>query len=589
MVRVATVIKAALAVGALGAALVVGLVQCSSFDNQANTSPPNRYGSYLAGRQAAMDKDASNAAIYFDKALKFDPENPELLERALMSEVAEGDLDGAVQHAEELAKRVPSARTPHIVLGVRAMRDGGYAKAREEFGKVQGNAAAEIAARVGLSYAYTSEGNVTEAIAVIEKLAQTSGARAFALYHEGVVNDLSGRNAEALKQFEEANRLSESESLRILQAYAVSLARNGRLAEAKKAMQAYLVKAPNNPVVKSIVAKLDSGQVPDRVIANVKQGLAETLYGIASSVADDASIEIPVFYLQLALSLEPRHEFALSLLADRLESVQQWEKANEIYRRIPPTSPLYTNALQQTAQNLQRLEKPDDALATLRGALKGTTDDVEIYASIGDILRSQDKHMEAVDAYTSAIKLIGEPKERHWTIFYTRGISYEQAKKWDLAEADLKMALKLKPEQPLVMNYLAYSWVEQRMHVPEALEMLKRAVELRPEDGYIVDSLGWAYYQLGDYQRAIEYLEKAIAIEPGQATINDHLGDAYWRIGRKLEAKYQWQHAMTLKPEKKDEPLIARKIEVGLQDLPATGKTQAGSSPAPAASTQGTR
>lgn len=588
MVRVATVIKAALAVGALGAALVVGLVQCSSFD-QANDQPSNRYGSYLAGRQAAMDKDAASAAHYFDKALKFDPGNAELLERALMSEVAEGDLDGAVQHAEELAKRVPAARTPHLVLGVRAMRDGGYAKARDEFGKVQGNAAAEIAARVGLSYAYASEGNVKEAIAVIDKLAETSGARPFALYHEGVVNDLSGRTAEALKQFEEANRLSESESLRILQAYAVTLARSGRMAEAKKVMQAYQAKAPNNPVVKAIVAKLDSGQVPERVIANVKQGLAETLYGIASSVSGDASIEVPVFYLQLALSLEPRHEFALSLLADRLESAEQYEKANEVYRRIPRTSPLYQNSLQQTAQNLQRLEKPDEALAVLRGALKGTRDDIEIYAGIGDVFRSQDKHLEAVDAYTSAIKLIGEPKEQHWTIYYTRGISYEQAKKWSLAEADLKMALKLKPEQPLVMNYLAYSWVEQRVHVQEALEMLKRAVDLRPDDGYIVDSLGWAYYQLGDYQRAIEYLEKAIAIEPGQATINDHLGDAYWRVGRKLEARYQWQHAMTLKPEKKDEPLIKRKIEVGLQDLPATGAAQAGSSPAPAESTQGTR
>lgn len=588
--RVATVLKAALAVGALGAALVVGLVQCSSFEDRGGTSmTSNRYGSYLAGRQAAMDKDAESAALYFDKALKFDPENPELLERALMSEVAEGDLDGAVRHADELAKRVPSARTPHLVLGVRAMRDSGYAKAREEFEKVQGNAAAEIAARVGLSYAYAAEGKLDEANKVMEKLAENGGAKPFALYHEGVVNDLAGRGPEALKQFEEANRLSDGESLRILQAYAISLARVGRYDDAKKAMQPYLTKAPNNPVVRSIMAKLDARQVPDRVISSVKQGLAETLYGIASSVSDDASIEVPVFYLQLALSLEPRHEFALSLLADRLESVQQYEKANEIYSRIPAASPLYKNSLQQTAQNLQRLEKPEEALKVLRGALSNSNDDIEIYASIGDIYRSQEKQLEAIDAYTRAIKLIGTPAERHWTIFYTRGISYEQAKKWDLAEADLKQALKLKPEQPLVMNYLAYSWVEQRIHVQEALVMLKRAVELRPDDGYIVDSLGWAYFQLGDYQRAIEYLEKAIAIEPGQATINDHLGDAYWRVGRKLEAKYQWQHAMTLKPEKKDEPLIKRKIEVGLQDLPATGATQAGSSPAATSSTQGTR
>ena len=261
---------------------------------------------------------------------------------------------------------------------------------------------------------------------------------------------------------------------------------------------------------------------------------------------------------------------------DRLETADRLDDAIAVYKRVPVGSPLYLNARQQIAQNLQKQKKPEEALTVLRDTLKGNADDIEIHASIGDVLRSQEKYAEAADAYSKAIALIGQPQERHWSLFYTRGISFERSKRWKDAETDLKLALKLKPEQPLVMNYLAYTWVEQGVNRDEALKMLKRAVELRPEDGFVIDSLGWAYYRIGDYQTAIRYLEQAILLEPGEATINDHLGDAYWRIGRKLEAKFQWQHALTLKPEKLDEPKIRHKIEAGLTDLPPV-PAQAGS------------
>jgi tetratricopeptide (TPR) repeat protein len=567
-VRIKSIVTTAAAICALTAGLV-GLTQCSTFEDTPEAkAPANRYGSYLAGRFAANDRDADSAALFFDKALKFDPSNPELLERAIMSEVAQGDLDGAAEHAEALVQNAPTARIPHLVIGVRAMRDGAFAKARQEFEKVSGNAAAEIGARLGLAYAHFSEGNFAKASDVIEKMSASDGVRAFARYHLAVMEDLSGRKAEALAHFEEANRLSDGDSLRILQAYAAHLARAGQMPKAKQVYRDFLKKAPSNPIVKAALARLDAGIVPERVITSSKQGLAETLYGIASSLSDERSIEIPVFYLQLALALEPGHDLALSLFGDRLEAAERLDDAIAVYQRIPASSSLYLNARQQIAQNLQKQKKPDEALTVLRSTLKGTADDVEIHASIGDVLRSQEEYADAAEAYTRAIKLIGKPEDRHWTLYYTRGISYERAKRWADAERDLKFALTLKPDQPLVMNYLAYTWVEQNVNMPQALAMLKKAVELRPDDGFIIDSLGWAYYRMGDFRTAIEYLEKAVLLEPGEATINDHLGDAYWRIGRRLEAKYQWQHALTLGPEKADEPKIRRKIEAGMTDLP---------------------
>jgi tetratricopeptide (TPR) repeat protein len=575
--------KAVVAVIALSAALVVGLTQCSSVDLQRSAGPDptaNRYGAYLAGRYAASEHDAPSAAIFYDKALKFDPANPELLERAIMSEVAEGDLDGAAKHAEDLISKAPHARIPRIVIAVRAMRDGGYARAREEFEKVAGNAAAEIAARLGLAYASFSEGKTKEAIEVIGKLSENGGARAFALYHLAVIEDLSGSPKEALGHFEEANRLSEGESLRILLAYAAHLARTGDTAKAKAVYAEFLKKAPSHPIVRAALARVEAGNVPDRVIGSAKQGLAETFYGIASSLSDERSFEIPVFYLQLALALEPRHDLSLSLLGDRYEVAERLDDCIAAYGRIPSSSPLYLNARLQVAQAYQKQKKPAEALSTLNSALTGTADDVELYASIGDVLRSDERYPEAAEAYTKGIALLGQPQERHWTIFYTRGIAYERAKRWADAERDLKQALKLKPEQPLVMNYLAYTWVEQGVNTTEALQMLKRAVELRPEDGFVIDSLGWAYYRLGDYKTAITYLEQAIQLEPSEATINDHLGDAYWRVGRRVEAKYQWEHALSLKPEKADEPKIRQKVASGLPDLPPSpaqaGTPQAG-------------
>lgn len=567
--RVKSVITAMAAIGALSTGLLFGLTQCSTLDTSGErSSPTNRYGSYLAGRYAASERDADSAALYFDKALKFDPSNPELLERAIMSEVAQGDLDGASQHAEALVQTAPNARIPHLVIGVRAMRDGSYAKAHQEFEKVAGNAAAEIGARLGLAYAAFAQGDFAKASEVIGKMSAADGVRAFAQYHLAVIEDLSGKSADALGHFEEANRLSGGDSLRILQAYATHLARSGQMPKAKEVYREFLKKAPSNPIVKAALAKLDAGDIPGRVISSAKQGLAETFYGIASSLSDERSFEVPVFYLQLALALEPQHELALSLYADRLDTAERLDDAIDVYGRVPSSSPLYLNARQQIAQNLQKQKKPEEALTVLRDALKGNADDIEIYASIGDVLRSQEKYAQAVDAYSKAIAVVAQLEARHWTLFYTRGISYERSQRWKDAEADLKHALKLKPEQPLVMNYLAYTWVEQNVNMPEALAMLKKAVELRPEDGFVIDSLGWAYYRMGDYRTAITYLEQAILIEPGEATINDHLGDAYWRVGRKLEAKFQWQHALTLKPEKLDEPKIKRKIEVGLTDLP---------------------
>ena len=186
--------------------------------------------------------------------------------------------------------------------------------------------------------------------------------------------------------------------------------------------------------------------------------------------------------------------------------------------------------------------------------------------ALGNILRGRKKFAECAEVYSKGIATIANPERPNWLIFYFRGICNERAKKWEQAEADLKQALKLYPDQPHVLNYLGYSWIDQGINLDEGMRMIRRAVEQRPDDGYIVDSLGWAYFRLGNYDEAVKNLERAVELKPDDPTINDHLGDAYAKTGRPLEAEFQWSHARDLKPEPEDLVKIKQKLANGLTE-----------------------
>ncbi|MGI9406905.1 MAG: tetratricopeptide repeat protein, partial [Hyphomicrobiaceae bacterium] len=191
---------------------------------------------------------------------------------------------------------------------------------------------------------------------------------------------------------------------------------------------------------------------------------------------------------------------------------------------------------------------------------------LRVLLTLGTVQRGHENFSKAAEVYSRAIALIKRPTKRHWRYYYSRGVSYERMNEWPKAEADLKKALELNPDQPLILNYLGYSWVDQNVNLKVALDLIKKAVKVKPDDGYFVDSLGWAYYRQGNYPEAAKYLERAAELRPDDPTINDHLGDAYWHVGRILEARYQWRQSLTLEPEEKEAVKIRRKLERGLGD-----------------------
>ena len=309
-------------------------------------------------------------------------------------------------------------------------------------------------------------------------------------------------------------------------------------------------------------------------MGNVDQGAAEVLYGLGAAGDRQGDDLAGLIYLRLSLYLYPDNSLALLTLGDLYERINQNEQALDIFQDVPQSDPQRETADIEISQALENLGRSDQALRYLRNVVDDHPYDEQALSALGNLQRAHDHYDEAIVTYTRALAASKKPETANWPLYYFRGIAYERSKQWPKAEADFKHALQLFPDQPLVLNYLGYSWVDKGMHLDQAFPMLRRAVELRPTDGYIVDSLGWAEYKLGHYKEAVTDLEKAIDLKPADPVINDHLGDAYWRVGRKLDAHFQWNHARDMGADPTDMPRILQKIKFGLD-------TAAGADPKP--------
>jgi Flp pilus assembly protein TadD len=311
--------------------------------------------------------------------------------------------------------------------------------------------------------------------------------------------------------------------------------------------------------------QVDAGVRTPLLINQPAEGLAEVFYSLGEALSSESSVG--AIYLQLALYMQPDFPFALATLAHVYEGAKRYESAIAAYDRIPKGTPLDSSVEIRKALNLNQLERIDEAKTVLEEIAKRDPEDTKALDALGSIMRGHKRYAEAVDYYNRVITILGKPQPKHWQYYYARGTSYERLKKWPQAEADLKVALKLSPDQPLVLNYLGYSWIDQSRNLKEGMAMIEKAVKAKPDDGYIVDSLGWAHFRLGNYKDAVKHLERAVELRPEDPVLNDHLGDSLWRVGREREARFQWEQALTLKPEPEDSEKIKKKLDKGLPAL----------------------
>ena len=525
-------------------------------------------GSYLAGRFAGKQRDNAIAALYFQRALEVDPGNPVLIERAFVLDLGAGNMQRAELLAEQVAKFNPQHRMARIVLGLKAFREKNYKVARDHFSKAAFTPVGELTSGLLNAWVYAAEGKFPEAMRALDVLDKQEAFVNFKLFHAALIADLLRSETGASGRYRTAYEKAGA-SLRVVQAYGNFLERQGNKDEARKVYGQFLAVSQRNPLVREQLDQLNGGQQPRAFISSASEGASEALFSLASALSDEQSIDIALVYAQLALMLKPDFAVARTLLGEIYEDIQRHDLAIEVYEKVKETSVLRASAEIQIATNLDALGKSDEAIEELRKLVEREPGNYDAQLSLGNVLRSHEKWAEAADAYSNAIAALGSSfGKKQWSLLYFRGISYERAGAWDKAEADFRKALEFEPEQPQVLNYLGYSLIDKGKSLSEALEMVKKAVELRPNDGYIVDSLGWAYYKLGDYEESVKQLERAVELRPEDPVINDHFGDALWRVGRRLEAKFQWQHAKDNKPEPKDLANIERKINEGLGDLP---------------------
>jgi tetratricopeptide (TPR) repeat protein len=455
-----------------------------------------------------------------------------------------------------------------IVLGLRDFRAGRYGKARENFTEASYTPVGELTSSLLSAWAYAGDGALNRALKALDKLDANESFANFKNFHAALIADLMGVPIRAEVFYKKAYEQAGT-SLRVVQAYGNFLERSGRAKDAEKIYRTFLDGADNNPLVGKSLESLLAGKKPERFVSNAKAGAAEALFSLATAMTDEQSIDVAILYTQLALSIEPKSPVYLTLLGDIYEDMQRYEEAIGAYDAIAPASELKSNADIESATNLQRLEKSKDAVTRLEQLLVRDPSNYDALVTLGNIHRNNEGYAKASEIYSRAIALLKEPQKENWRVFYYRGIAFERQKLWDKAEPDFRKALSLEPEEPLILNYLGYSMIEKKVNLTEALGMVKKAVELKPNDGFIVDSLGWAYYQLGDYEEAVTHLERAVELTPADPIIGEHLGDVYWKVGRKLEAKFQWQHAKDNKPEPDDLKRIESKLRDGLPDEPA--------------------
>lgn len=535
-------------------------------------------GTFLAGVVANAGRDTTAAATYFREALKADPRNAALLDQSFLADLVDGNLLDAFKTADRSILRDKSNALAHVAIGVRALKAKEYRKARQSFERA-GGAARNTDITVGLLRAWTfvGTGQIEDALALVDRFKEPelSGYREF---FGGMMADIAKQPGEAEKRLENAYK-SESGTLRVTEAYGRILSRRNKMEKAKAVFAEWQSRNPGQPYLDVQSATLAKGKPLEPLARDVAEGAAEVFYGLGAVGSASRDPLNAIIYMQFAHYLAPDDEVITMSLGEFFEQMRQNERSAQIYAGIPTTSPFANRAAIGRAGALERMEKSDEAISVLQELLKGHPDDIDAADTLGSILRVKKRWQESIAVYDAIIKQVPKLEHKHWALLFGRAIGFERIKQWPKAEADFQTALDLIPPKPRnprekaeraqVLNYLAYSWVDMHMNIDKSFEMLREAVALTPNDGAIVDSLGWAFYRLGKYEDAVRELERAVLLRSGDSTINDHLGDAFWRVGRTREARFKWSQALDLKPEDDERPKIQKKLENGLEEAPA--------------------
>jgi tetratricopeptide (TPR) repeat protein len=561
----------ALAVLALGAPAFA--------DTMLPLDAPDPYGSYLAGAQALKDLSGSDAERYLRDASTTQWNVPQVVQSDFVADLINGDIDRAASTASHLLDLTPGNSLAKLAVASTDLKDRRYRQVERDLADVPTGDFAGITAAVLRAWAYVGDGRSSDADAAMTKLGK-GGLGDFLTFHRALMADISGDSSSAVKLITEAYNLDPT-APRTVEAYARILGNAGRFGDALAAVRKFDDQGLGDPAVEAVGKALAAHQRPGPYAANAQAGAAELYHAVALALARDGNNDLAIGLLQLGLYLDPHNDSIRLLIGQLLDGAGQHADANAYYADVPDDSPMHLTAAVRIAQNYDAMGDRPEALRELTNLAAANPNDVDTLTVLADMLRRDMQYDKAASIYTQAINIDQGAHPGDWILYYGRGIAYERGGHWDEAQPDFLAALKLDPGQPDVLNYLGYTWVDKGQNLDQALGMIQQAVKATPTDGFIVDSLGWAFYKLGRIPDAVSTLEEAVQLKPNDPQINDHLGDAYWKAGRKLEAHFQWNVAASLDPDATLKAQIEKKQAFGLGD----GATASTATPATASPT----
>jgi tetratricopeptide (TPR) repeat protein len=524
-------------------------------DSNANSFVPSGVDAdILIGHVAELQSDPAVAASAFDKALAVRPNDPELVQQAFVASLLDGRSDAAVS----LARQLPDNQIAQLLLVNQEVRASRWAAAETRLRAMSRQGLTQLVQPLVLAWSQAGAGRTDAALATLQPLMVGQQFRGIFALHAGMIADLADRTADATKFYRIANADMPDLNLRLAQILASWQARAGHPAEAARILADLADAAP------------DMGIALPRLLAATAQrpftgpadGIAEAYLALAAALRGGDSSDLGMIMLRLALDLRPDFPAAQLVGAEILSDGGHRADALGMLASVSDRDPLNPVVRLRRAELLAELGRTVDAQQELDRLTAQFPDNPLPAVEQGDLYSATHKYRQAAAAYSRAIDHMQPVRRSDWPVFYQRGIAYDQSHQWPRAEADFRRALSLAPNQPSVLNYLGYTWANKGEHLTEARQMLQKAAGARPDDGAIIDSLGWVMLRQGEVVQAIGTLQRAVELEPEDSTINMHLGDAYAAAGRALEARYQWRRALTLNPTPDDATKLEAKLQV---------------------------
>ena len=528
-------------------------------------SSTSLYGAILAANMANMRNDYREAAEYYKIALEKAPDNASINYYVYQLLAVDGNIAEAAEYAKKDLNPQKPKLLPIIIVSSKYFKDGQYEKVRKTLAPLSAQKAYRNSF-VSLIEAWSFAGEKQEKAAIqsLDKIKDAS-LIAIKLAHKGLIYEYLGNNAKADESYTKlVNDYPKEMTYRLLDVITNFYARTG---QKEKAMQIYN-RYTNDGALSALTAGLqqkisDTNEKTVAIIDTPQKGLAEVLYNVSTGCRAAGDNNSARFYLTASAFLNPEYEITDLALANLYEESGLYNEAIRYYSKINEGSGTYYIAQLKTIENLNELKEYDKAKALLHHLLKIYPNNSQLLNDLADIERKTGNNDKAIKLYHQAIEAQKTPNSSDWPIYYALGVSYFQNKQFSESYDYLYKALELSNRNPIVLNYLGFVYLEKGINTDEAVQMILDAYSTYSYDGHIIDSLGWAFFRLGQYNKAISYLEQAADINPANAVICDHLGDAYWFVGRKNEARYQWQHALVLKEDADeiDKDAIQKKID----------------------------